>query len=347
VAYITGHREFYGREFHVTRDTLIPRPETEHLIETALNAIFNFQFSIFKNIDIIDVGTGSGNIIITLAKEIEKRSHQAEIKYFALDISKSALAIAKDNAMRHDIATKITFLESNLLKHLPVSLLQDHHLIITANLPYLSHNIYHESDPDVRDYEPASALVSGEDGLDHYVRLLTEIHTFLPHVRSLTFFLRNQSRTNHPAHHTYSYGIPPGHTPRIPGPQWSRPAHPSHNLKFLTTKNPDKTGIFCFGFTQRPKAKLFALLGGLLLGYLLGGLLLCHLLLCNLLCCLFLCCHNTHLLLNLCSFLFDVSLHQSVEHEDFYFLFFTSQVLCVIQIFSVCIYYTLFFENAK
>jgi release factor glutamine methyltransferase len=188
VAYITGHREFYGREFHVTRDTLIPRPETEHLIETALNAIFNFQFSIFKNIDIIDVGTGSGNIIITLAKEIEKRSHQAEIKYFALDISKSALAIAKDNAMRHDIATKITFLESDLLKHLPVSLLQDHHLIITANLPYLSHNIYHESDPDVRDYEPASALVSGEDGLDHYVRLLTEIHTFLPHVRSLTFF---------------------------------------------------------------------------------------------------------------------------------------------------------------
>ena len=188
VAYITGHREFYRREFHVTRDTLIPRPETEHLIETALNAIFNFQFSIFKNIDIIDVGTGSGNIIITLAKEIEKLSHQAEIKYFALDISVDALAVAKDNAMRHDIATKITFLESDLLEHLPITLLQDHHLIITANLPYLSHDIYHESDPDVRDYEPASALVSGEDGLDHYVRLLTEIHTFLPHVRSLTFF---------------------------------------------------------------------------------------------------------------------------------------------------------------
>ncbi len=189
VAYIIGHREFYGREFHVTRDTLIPRPETEHLIETALNAIFNFQFSIFKNIDIIDVGTGSGNIIITLAKEIEELPHKVEIKYFALDISKSALAIAKDNAMRHDIATKITFLESDLLEHLPIPLLQDHHLIITANLPYLSHDIYHESDPDVRDYEPESALVSGEDGLDHYTRLLIELRALLPHARSLTFFL--------------------------------------------------------------------------------------------------------------------------------------------------------------
>ncbi len=191
VAYITGHREFYGREFHVTRDTLIPRPETEHLIERVLDQLMKTKSKIRSEreiIDLIDIGTGSGNIIITLAKEIEELTHKAEIKYFALDISKSVLAIAKDNAMRHDIATKITFLESNLLEHLPIPLLQDHHLIITANLPYLSHDIYHESDPDVRDYEPENALVSGEDGLDHYTRLLIEVRALLPHVRSLTFF---------------------------------------------------------------------------------------------------------------------------------------------------------------
>ncbi len=178
VAYILGTKEFYGRDFFVTPATLVPRPETELLVEHALDSI-KYQVSSIKHekraIDIIDVGTGSGNIIITLAKEIEKAYHVSSITYHAIDISRSALIIAKKNAEQHDVSDIISFHEGNLLEPIASELSTVNNIIITANLPYLSEKIYSESDSDVRDYEPQSALVSDREGLAHYIRLLEEL----------------------------------------------------------------------------------------------------------------------------------------------------------------------------
>lgn len=190
LAYIVGHKEFYGREFHVTPDTLIPRPETELMVEQALKQLTkNYQQSTENKIDVIDIGTGSGNIIITLVKEVEKIHEAPSIQFYGLDISPAALTIAMKNAEHHNRTNKILFLESDLLQNFPRTHDADRHLIITANLPYLSDDIYHESDATVRDYEPRSALLSGHDGLDHYARLLEEIRELSCHYTSTVFLL--------------------------------------------------------------------------------------------------------------------------------------------------------------
>lgn len=188
-AYIIGHKEFYGRDFHVTSDTLVPRPETELLIERALQQVADCRQpgNTLETVDIIDVGTGSGNIIITLAKEIEQ-THLTGTRYYALDISPQALTTAKKNAQTYDIEQQIDFVESDLLRNFSVPQEKNHRAIIVANLPYLATAIYHDSAPDVRDYEPRSALESGADGLDHYRRLLGELPELLSHYATITIF---------------------------------------------------------------------------------------------------------------------------------------------------------------
>jgi release factor glutamine methyltransferase len=167
LAYILGRKEFYGLDFELTKHTLIPRPETELLVEEIIN-------SKPKNKTIIDIGTGSGNIIITLAENIKDQNN-----YFAIDVSKKALAIAKLNAKKHKVDKKIKFIESDLLKnkkmlgHLAMKQCND--AIIIANLPYLSKHIYSSAMPDVKNFEPKSALLSGEEGLDHYKKLFSQI----------------------------------------------------------------------------------------------------------------------------------------------------------------------------
>lgn len=188
IAYITGHKEFYGRDFSVTRDTLIPRPETEHLIEHVLEHIGSGKYG-DTPVDIVDIGTGSGNIVITLTKELEETSLVSDITYHALDISRATLTVAMQNAALHGVKDQITFLHSDLLQDFPLPEDKDRHAVIVANLPYLSERIYHESDPDVRDYEPKSALESGQDGLDHYHRLLGELAERKKHYQSLTVLL--------------------------------------------------------------------------------------------------------------------------------------------------------------
>ncbi|MFZ3032212.1 MAG: peptide chain release factor N(5)-glutamine methyltransferase [Candidatus Moraniibacteriota bacterium] len=193
VAYITGHKEFYGRDFHVTHDTLIPRPETELMIEQVLDRIKNTESGIMKEgeeIDLIDIGTGSGNIIITLAKEFSLlMRHTSYVNFYALDISPRALAIAEDNARTHSVGEKISFIESDLLQNFSPVRETHHPLIVTANLPYLSHDIYQGSDADVRDYEPQGALESGVDGLDHYRRLLLELKNLVCPDHTITLLL--------------------------------------------------------------------------------------------------------------------------------------------------------------
>ena len=185
IAHILGHKEFFGLDFEVTPATLIPRPETEHLVEAAMATILKNQESRIADSNaekrnyrpmIIDVGTGSGNIIVTMA--VSLRNENVDANLFGIDISEDALDIARNNARRHHVSESITFLKSDLLEPILVDGMIDDHrsdMLILANLPYLSHEIYAVADPDVRDYEPVTALVSDEGGLNHYRRLLMQV----------------------------------------------------------------------------------------------------------------------------------------------------------------------------
>ncbi len=186
LAYILGQKEFYGLDFKVTRDTLIPRPETELLVEQALQ-----QISVIRNnpLSIIDVGTGSGNIIISIAKNSGQLSmNNKNARYFAIDISEKALKVAKYNAKKHAL-TKIKFLRGNLLDPLIRNLkleIRNSKILILANLPYLSREIYSAATPTVKNFEPKSALYSPKAGLAHYEKLLKQIKKFTDHCSLIT-----------------------------------------------------------------------------------------------------------------------------------------------------------------
>jgi release factor glutamine methyltransferase len=150
--YITGTQEFFGRDFRVTADVLIPRPETEHLIEAALRDSVS---------TILDIGTGSGAIAVTLALETEAR-------VTATDVSATALKVAQDNA-RH-LAALVDFLRCDL-----GSALRDQSFdLVVSNPPYVAETDRPTLQPEVRDYEPALALFAGTDGLDIYRRIIPE-----------------------------------------------------------------------------------------------------------------------------------------------------------------------------
>lgn len=173
IAYILGQKEFYGLGFKVTLDTLIPRPETEMLVEKALNEVRNT----LRKTTIIDVGTGSGNIIISIAHNI-KHGMWNNFNFYATDISQKSLRVAKHNAKKNKADKKIKFIKSNLLDAFIQNEkynLQDTNLIIIANLPYLSQKIYSSTTPDVKNFEPRRALISNENGLSHYKKLLKQL----------------------------------------------------------------------------------------------------------------------------------------------------------------------------
>ena len=155
-AYITGHREFFGLDFCVDRNVLIPRPETELLVEQTIARAGNYQ-----NPVIVDVGTGCGAIAVSLA------IHLPQAKIYAIDISPAALKVARRNARKHNVKDKITFLAGDLLEPLPVS--AD---IIAANLPY----VLTTDVPKVNTsgFEPMLALDGGEVGMDVIKRLILQ-----------------------------------------------------------------------------------------------------------------------------------------------------------------------------
>ena len=154
--YLTGRIDFYGLSFEVTPATLIPRPETEHLVDAALDLCDHGP-----NLRIADVGTGSACIAVTLAV------HRPDAQLFAIDISLSALEVAAHNAERHNVAERVTFLGGHLLQTLPGKV----HLIV-ANLPYVADHEWDELPVSVREHEPAAALRGGEEGLDLIEELL-------------------------------------------------------------------------------------------------------------------------------------------------------------------------------
>lgn len=175
VAYIVGHREFYGLDFRVTQDTLIPRPETEHLVEAVKDEIDRTSgVRGDADIAVLDIGTGSGAIIVSLAGTIRPTR---DISFLASDISPRALDIARENAIRNGVADRIRFLEGNLLEPFvgTNAFVRAGAIIVAANLPYLSDERYESTDDDVRLYEPASALRADDSGLALYDDLLRQI----------------------------------------------------------------------------------------------------------------------------------------------------------------------------
>lgn len=173
VAYIVGWKEFYKRRFTVNRFTLIPRPATETLVEHAIAAAAtNHSPQPTHDVLFADIGTGSGAIAITLAAE-------TKLPVIAVDMSKQALAVASQNAEQLGVTDLVDFKHGNLIEPVirifkAVGVTHEapyHHLVLCANLPYLSEHQMETAQLDVRDFEPHEALVAGRDGLDAYFEL--------------------------------------------------------------------------------------------------------------------------------------------------------------------------------
>ena len=162
VQYILGETEFYGLTLRVTPDVLIPRPETEHLVEAALARVRPDAV-----VRICDVGTGSGAIAVALAHVLPS----AEVT--ALDISEAALEVAKENAARHGVAGRVRFVPSDLLS----AVRSERFDLVVSNPPYVRNNEVLEV--QVREFEPGLALFAGPTGLEVYERLIPEARSAL------------------------------------------------------------------------------------------------------------------------------------------------------------------------
>lgn len=198
--HLTGKQEFWGLDLEVTPDALIPRPETEHLIEVALDRLAlrearagRPQKNSGEGLNIADIGTGSGCIAIALAKEL------LDAKIYATDISSAALAVAKRNATRHSVSDRIYFIASDLLNQIsgpppvvgaqhgaparvttvsahdsPLSVQAPRFDLIVSNPPYVGRREAHTLTREVRDHEPATALFGGEEGYELYTELIAQ-----------------------------------------------------------------------------------------------------------------------------------------------------------------------------
>ena len=168
--YITGEAEFCGLKFVVDRRVLIPRPETELLVETVLEQVKPRLTLHASRFTLVDLGTGSGCIAVALAKKVDG----AEV--YATDSSAEALAVARGNAARHGVEKKIRFLQGDLLQVIPDSLRVD---VLVSNPPYIASGELAGLPKEVRDFEPVQALVAGEDGLKVIRRIVSDASRFL------------------------------------------------------------------------------------------------------------------------------------------------------------------------
>lgn len=162
LAYILGHKEFYGLNFKTDKRALIPRYDTENLVESALETLKK------ANPTIADIGTGSGCIAIAIAV------HHPGAKIYATDLSKSALSLAKENIRFHKMTKRIELIQGDLLS--PIKEPLD---LITANLPYIASAKIKDLEPEVKDYEPKVALDGGTDGTKLYKKLFQQAKTLL------------------------------------------------------------------------------------------------------------------------------------------------------------------------
>ncbi len=174
VAYILKEKEFYGLNFYVDNRVLVPRPETEQLVETVLNFLeekygvkrsreFESDAEKFR---ILDVGTGSGNIAISLATNFQN------LEAVALDLKDEALEVARVNVNQHGVEDRVELAQSDLLDVIDEG--EKFHVIV-ANLPYIGTKTNSDVDENVEQYEPSSALFAGDDGLDLYLKMFQQI----------------------------------------------------------------------------------------------------------------------------------------------------------------------------
>lgn len=165
VAYLVGKREFFGLDFLISSDVLIPRPDTETLVVALLDYLKDFPAA-----EVIELGVGSGAISVASAVQ------ETDLKIHAVDLSPQALQIAAENARRHEVATRIAFYEGDLFAPLPVELQVD---AVVSNPPYVQTAELDQLDADVKDHEPRLALDGGEDGLEIARRIIAEAPRFL------------------------------------------------------------------------------------------------------------------------------------------------------------------------
>jgi len=166
--YALGHAEFYGRSFAVDRNVLIPRPESELLVERGFKYL---QKNSQKKLRVIDIGCGSGCLIVSLAKELEKQKYLKNFKFYAVEISPAALRVAKANAKKHH-GEQIKFCRSDLFSNPKLPAKFD---LIVANLPYLPANYLQTLPKPITKslrHEPKIALSGGQDGLDLIKKLI-------------------------------------------------------------------------------------------------------------------------------------------------------------------------------
>jgi len=167
--HIMGSQEFWGLEFMVTPDVLIPRPETEHIIEAALAIVQDRN----SPVRIIDLCTGSGCIAVSLAKEL------AAARVIATDASEKALAVARENSRRHGVAERIRFLQGDLFGPLEELDLRGQVDILVSNPPYVLAGNLSTLQPEVRDYEPQMALIAGPEGTEIAIRIIRTAPEYL------------------------------------------------------------------------------------------------------------------------------------------------------------------------
>jgi release factor glutamine methyltransferase len=162
-AYILGHCEFYGIDFYIDYHTFIPRPETELLVEKAVELAHHISHR-GKKIAIADIGTGCGAIAASLALAVP------QAKIYATDISASALRVAGMNCQRHAVSSQVELLQGNLLEPLPQPV-----DMIVANLPYIKDCEFEDLSPEIINFEPTVSLTGGEDGLDKIQQMLEQM----------------------------------------------------------------------------------------------------------------------------------------------------------------------------
>jgi len=162
VQYIIGHTEFCGLDFIVNEDVLIPRPETELLVDVATEIINERRY-----LRLLDLGTGSGNIAIALTKRIP------DCKMVASDISEGAIEVARVNAEKHGVSGRIEFIQSDLFENI-----EGKFDIIVSNPPYIANDEFKTLQKEVL-MEPRVALVGGEDGIDFYRKIISASPRYL------------------------------------------------------------------------------------------------------------------------------------------------------------------------
>lgn len=167
--YILGHQEFWSTDFRVDPRVLIPRPETEVLVEQALLVLT--ETALGRTPSVLEIGTGSGAVTISLAKEVK------DIFLVATDLSRKALSLARENAKGAGVYHQIEFVNGNLFG--PFRIFREPFDLILSNPPYIARSEIERLPREVKDYEPLIALDGGEEGLDVYRRIISQASFYL------------------------------------------------------------------------------------------------------------------------------------------------------------------------